>query len=102
VFERHSEQTILGILQNGIYLQGSGMVMPPWQEAYMYPDARYDDDALQRIIDYLREQQPAELPEGAGLYQTPNIGQPVETEAPTEAPTDGATEAEPADDATEV
>lgn len=98
VFERHSEETILGILQNGIYLQGSGMVMPPWQEAYMYPDARYDDDALQRIIDYLREQQPAELPEDAGRYQTPNIGQPVETEPPAEAaPTE-----EPADDATEV
>ncbi len=94
VFERHSEETILGILQNGINIVGSGMSMPPWQEAYMYPDGRYDDDALNRIIDYLREAQPSELPDDAGEYQTPNIGQPVESP-------DSATD-EPADDATEV
>lgn len=56
VFDRHSEEQILAILRHGI-LVPTGAVMPPWQEAYMYQGARYSDDALQRIVDYLREQQ---------------------------------------------
>lgn len=98
VTERHSDETILGILQNGINIVGSGMSMPPWQEAYMYPGARYDDEALNRIIDYLHEAQPDDLPEDAGDYQTPNIGEPVETpeptstQTPTPAPDAGETE----------
>lgn len=56
VMERHTEESILGILHNGIYLP-TGTNMPPWQEAYMYEGARFTDDALQRIIDYLAEQQ---------------------------------------------
>lgn len=98
VFERHSEETILGILQNGINITGSGMVMPPWQEAYMYPGARYDDDALTRIIDYLREaQDPALAPEDPALYQTPNIGEPLEEQEPT-----GAGDVEATEEPTEV
>lgn len=60
VFARHSEETMLGILRNGIYVP-TGAIMPPWQEGYMYPGARFTDDALERIIDYLREQQPADV-----------------------------------------
>ncbi len=94
VTERHSDETILGILQNGISIVGGGMSMPPWQEAYMYPDARYDDDALNRIIEYLHEAQPEELPEDALEYQTPNVGEPLETEPPADPDAD--------DDSTEV
>jgi mono/diheme cytochrome c family protein len=54
VFERHSEASILGILQNGINVPNTTN-MPPWQEGYMYEGARYDDAALERIIDYLDE-----------------------------------------------
>jgi mono/diheme cytochrome c family protein len=78
VFERHNDETILGILQNGISLVGSGMSMPPWQEAYMYPGTRFDDDALNRIIDYLREAQDESLwPDDVQQYQTPNTGEPL-------------------------
>jgi mono/diheme cytochrome c family protein len=101
VFERHDEATILGILRNGISIIGSGMIMPPWQESYMYPGARYDDDALERIVDYLREAQPSELPEDADRYQTPNVGEPVEADSQGSASEAPASE-EPADDATEV
>jgi mono/diheme cytochrome c family protein len=64
VFERHSEESILNILRNGIVVP-TGTVMPPWQEGYMYEGARYDDEALNRIIDYLREQQPADVERAA-------------------------------------
>jgi mono/diheme cytochrome c family protein len=57
VFDRHSEESILGILRNGIRTP-NGVMMPPWQDGYMYEDARYDDEALNRIIDYLGERQP--------------------------------------------
>jgi mono/diheme cytochrome c family protein len=70
VFERHNRQTVLGILQNGIYL-ANGISMPPWQTGYMYPETRYTDAALNKIIDYLEEQQPVVVPEGAGQYRTP-------------------------------
>lgn len=85
VFERHSEEAILGILHNGIYL-GTGVVMPPWQNGYMYPDARYADEDLQAIIDHLRTLQPEELPPGAERYQTPGTSTPgntLETETTT-------------------
>ncbi|CAN5787383.1 hypothetical protein BH24ACT15_BH24ACT15_11250 [soil metagenome] len=112
VTERHSDETILGILQNGISIVGSGMSMPPWQEAYMYPGTRYDDDALNRIIDYLNEAQPGDLPEDAGQYQTPNVGEPVGTPEPQSSesaapPSDSPASEAPAsesadDDTTEV
>ena len=94
VFARHSEETILGILRNGVNIVGSGMLMPPWQNGYEYPDTRYDDQALQRIVDYLRERQPAEgeLPEDATQYQAPGVGEPLGTPEPTEEATDAATE----------
>lgn len=57
VFERHSRESVLGVLRNGIVVP-TGAIMPPWQEGYMH--ARYTDDALQRIIDYLEERQEAE------------------------------------------
>lgn len=81
VFERHSEETILGILRNGINLTGSGMFMPPWQNGYMYPDSRYTDDALGRIVDYLRERQPETVPDDARQYQTPGVGDPAGDDA---------------------
>ena len=70
VFERHNRETVLGILKNGIYL-ANGVSMPPWQTGYMYEDARYTDEALNKIIDYLEEEQPAVVPEGAEQYRTP-------------------------------
>jgi mono/diheme cytochrome c family protein len=85
VFERHSRDTILGILNNGIYLP-TGVVMPPFGEGgYMYSEAHYTEDALNRIIDYLESQQPAALPEGVEGYQTPGTGPPGgQSEAPTQ------------------
>lgn len=56
VFGKHSEDTILNILRNGIYVP-TGAMMPPWQNGYMYPDARYDDGALRRIVQYLKSRQ---------------------------------------------
>ena len=105
VTERHSEETILNILRNGIVIN-PGSIMPPWQEAYLYPDGRYDDDALQRIVDYLGEAQPDELPDGATEYQSPGTGEPLGTEPPEEPADDEAegddADAEPTDDSTEV
>lgn len=59
VFERHSEDQIMTILRGGIVVP-TGANMPPWQEGYMYPDARYTDEALASIVDYLRAQQPSD------------------------------------------
>ena len=56
VFGRHSEASILAILQNGIIVPNMAN-MPPWQKGYMYEGARYDDAALKRIIDYLKSRQ---------------------------------------------
>jgi mono/diheme cytochrome c family protein len=70
VFERHNRQTVLGILQNGIFL-ANGISMPPWQTGYMYQEGRYTDAALNKIIDYLEEQQPVVIPEDASQYRTP-------------------------------
>lgn len=96
VFERHNDETILGILRNGINMTGSGMLMPPWQNGYEYPDSRYDDDALGRIVDYLRDRQPGSSAEDAGQYQTPGVGEALATPEPT----DEGTAAD--DDGTEV
>ncbi|MGI8575483.1 MAG: cytochrome c [Egibacteraceae bacterium] len=90
VFERHSEETVLAILRNGINL--TRITMPPWQNGYMYEDLetgepfKYNDAALMRMIDYLREFQPANLPADAEQYQTPGKG-PL-----PEAPAEGASE----------
>ncbi len=69
LFQRHDRASVLGILRNGISL--THVIMPPWQNGYLYEDARYADPALNKIIDYLERQQPAQLPEDAGQYQTP-------------------------------
>jgi cbb3-type cytochrome c oxidase subunit III len=82
VFERHEPETVLGILQNGIYL-GTGVTMPPWQNGYFYPTspgdedgpAVYDDAALAKIIDHLETLQPDDLPADAGQYSTPGVGE---------------------------
>ncbi len=106
VFERHSEETVLGIIANGINGLGNAGFMPPWQNGYMYEDTRYDDDALQRIVDYLAERQPAHIPDDATGYQTPGRvqdeastgdgdGDAGGTEEPSEEP-------EPTDEGTEV
>lgn len=81
VFERHDEDTVMAILQNGISM-GTGVTMPPWQNGYFYPTspqdggpARYDDPALRKIINYLERLQPDELPDDAGQYKTPGVGE---------------------------
>ena len=99
VFERHNRKTVLGILRNGIYL-ANGISMPPWQTGYMYEDARYTDEALNKIIDYLEEEQPAVVPEGAEQYRTPysdggpkDEGGGTDNTAPEEDPNDESGEA---------
>jgi mono/diheme cytochrome c family protein len=75
VTERHSAEDILGILNNGINVP-TGTVMPAFGPSpYQYEGASYTQDALERIVAYLEERQPAQLPEGAELYQTPGLGQ---------------------------
>nr|MDQ3342414.1 cytochrome c [Actinomycetota bacterium] len=83
VFQRHNRETILGILRNGIFL-ANGVSMPPWQAGYMYEDTRYTDAALNKIVDYLRAQQPPrdELPDDAQQYQTPYPNGGPEEEQP--------------------
>ena len=99
VFERHNRKTVLGILQNGIFL-ANGISMPPWQTGYMYPKGRYTDDALNKIIDYLEESQPVVVPESAGRYRTPYAdggpkgeGGGTDNTAPDEDPNDDSGEA---------
>ena len=99
VFERHNRQTVLGILQNGIYL-ANGVSMPPWQTGYMYEDARYTDAALNKIIDYLEAQQPSVVPEGSDQYRTPYAdggpkgeGGGTDNTAPEDDPNDDSGEA---------
>jgi len=75
VTERHSRDTILAILNQGLYIP-TGAVMPGFGAlSYQYEGARYDDDALNRIVDYLEESQPSSLPQDAAQYQTPGLGQ---------------------------
>jgi len=71
VFERHSEDDIVGILNNGIGRYGTPLMPAFGQNGYMYEGARYDETALREIVAYLREAQPDTLPEGAELWQTP-------------------------------
>lgn len=76
VFERHSEDQIMAILRGGIVVPRHAN-MPPWQNGYMYPDARYTDEALASIVDYLRAQQPAgagAADEGSGRSATEASG----------------------------
>ena len=96
LFERHNRETVLGILQNGIYL-ANGVSMPPWQTGYMYEDTRYTDSALKKIIDYLEDQQPEVVPEDAGQYRTPYAdggAKGSKDEASEQPPTDGSEEEE--------
>lgn len=62
VFERHTSAGVLGILRNGVVRPGAAQ-MPPWQQGYQHKP--YTDEALVRIVNYLRERQPPDqLPEG--------------------------------------
>lgn len=86
VFERHSRESVLGILRNGINMVP--VTMPPWQNGYMYQGedgggTAYDDEALDRIVDHLETLQPEVIPEGAEQYQTPGLGPPGEDEGDT-------------------
>ena len=99
VFERHNRETVLGILRNGIYL-ANGVSMPPWQTGYMYEDSRYTDTALNKIVDYLEQSQPAVIPEGSDQYRTPYAdggpkgeGGGTDNTAPEEDPNDNSGEA---------
>ena len=99
VFERHSRETVLGILRNGIYL-ANGVSMPPWQTGYMYEDTRYTDAALNKIVDYLEDEQPSVVPEGSDQYRTPYAdggprgeGGGTDNTAPEEDPNDDSGEA---------
>lgn len=88
VLERHTRDDIIGILQNGIYIP-TGAVMPAFGEQnYQYAGASYDEETLGRIVDYLEEAQPAQLPEDALLYQTPGEGQAAAAEEGAAAPAD--------------
>ena len=90
VFERHNKKTVRGILRNGIFL-ANGVSMPPWQAGYMYEGARYSDSALDKIIKYLEEQQPAVVPDDAAEYGTPyRDGGPKGEAEPTEEPDEGS------------
>jgi mono/diheme cytochrome c family protein len=90
VLNRHSEESILGILRNGIRVP-AGTMMPPWQEGYMYENTRFDDEALQRIIDYLGEA--GGLEDDGGTAPAPEDGDDEDA-----APQDGQGE----EDETEV
>jgi mono/diheme cytochrome c family protein len=90
VFERHNEKTVLGILQNGIFL-ANGISMPPWQTGYMYPESRYTDSALRRIIGHLHELQPTTIPEESQGYATPYQGEPRGEGGQTSGDTGGET-----------
>jgi mono/diheme cytochrome c family protein len=92
VTERHSEEDILGILNNGIARWGQAFMPAFGANAYQYEGARYDEAALRDIVDYLREQQPATLPEGAEQWQTPGLGSPNDDDTGGPAATESETE----------
>ena len=71
VTERHDDETLLGILRNGIY--APWVPMPAFQAGWYYEEARYDDEALGRIIDYLHDLQPDEIPDEFRNWQTPGV-----------------------------
>lgn len=99
VTERHSRETILAILNRGLYIP-TGAVMPPFGElAYQYEGARYDTDALNRIVDYLEQSQPATIPEEALQYQTPGLGQREAASAAQEEGGDAGPGSDPGVDA---
>jgi mono/diheme cytochrome c family protein len=80
LFERHSDDVVLEILRNGIKVP-TGAIMPPWQNGYMYPDRRFDDSALRRIIAYIREQQPPDSePHRGTIGRRPGAEPPPEPE----------------------
>jgi mono/diheme cytochrome c family protein len=94
VLERHSPDTILGILNNGIFRAGQA-VMPGFGTGqYQYEGARYDEEALRSIIEYIEDQQPATLPEGAEQWQTPGLGNPADAQSEAEATPSETTEPE--------
>jgi mono/diheme cytochrome c family protein len=73
VTERHTREGILGILNNGLFIP-TGTVMPGFGSVqYQYEGARYDEEALNRIVDYLEDCQPSQVPEEALNYQTPGL-----------------------------
>lgn len=78
LFRNHSEASVLGILQNGIYVP-TGVQMPSWQQGPQHQ--AYDDEALESIIDYLLEQQPADALPEAGDDE-------AEDDTETDAPVD--------------
>jgi mono/diheme cytochrome c family protein len=84
VFERHSDESVLQVLRNGIKVP-TGAIMPPWQVGYMYPDARFTDDALQRIIDFLHEQQPDDPQPHDGTIGPPRDADEPADEQPADA-----------------
>jgi mono/diheme cytochrome c family protein len=92
VLERHGEATILGILQNGIYVPSFGPMMPPWQNGYMYEDARFDDEALQRIIQYLAEETGFDL-EGEDAPDDADGDANADADAGADAPDDADADA---------
>jgi mono/diheme cytochrome c family protein len=62
VFQRHSSAGVLSILRNGI-IRSTTAVMPSWQQGYQHRP--YADEALVRVVNYLRQRQSAEqLPAG--------------------------------------
>lgn len=91
VNQRHDEETLMGILRNGINM-GNGIMMPPWQNGYMYPDGRLSDSALRKLVDYMSEQQPDEVPPGAQNFQTPGLGPADERRDPQESRQPDATD----------
>jgi mono/diheme cytochrome c family protein len=55
VTQRHSPETLAGIIRNGIIMP-VGASMPPWQNGWMYEDARLSDEAIQQLITFLQSQ----------------------------------------------
>lgn len=90
VTERHSRETILNILRGGLYIPASAVMPPFGEESYQYNEARYTDEALERIVDYLEECQPETLPDDATSYQTPGLGPQEESPSPCGADAGGA------------
>jgi mono/diheme cytochrome c family protein len=75
VTERHSREDIIGILTNGIYIP-TGAVMPGFGEVlYQYEGARYNESALNKVVDYLESCQPGQIPDEALSYQTPGLAE---------------------------
>ena len=93
VFERPSRDTLMGILRNGVIVP-TGTDMPPWQNGYMYPGARYTDEALARIVDYLESRlaAPADGGEATEGAEPPTQGPEATEPEDTGGTVPGATE----------